>query len=94
LLFISISEKLYFYFDDNEVLRDKIERNDMAGACSSDGGGERRVQGFGTETCGKKNTGETRRRWEDNIKIHLEEVGYGVLTVLGWLRIETDGGHL
>jgi hypothetical protein len=29
---------------------DKIEKNEMGGACSSDGGRERRVQGFGGET--------------------------------------------
>jgi hypothetical protein len=29
---------------------DKIEKNEIAGACSSDGGGERRVQGFRGET--------------------------------------------
>jgi hypothetical protein len=29
---------------------DKIEKNEMGAACSSDGGGERRVQGFGGET--------------------------------------------
>jgi hypothetical protein len=35
-----------------------------------------------------------RRRWEDNIKTYLQEVGCGVWTGLGWLRIETGGGHL
>ena len=29
---------------------DKIEENEMGGACSTYGGGERRVQGFGGET--------------------------------------------
>ena len=28
---------------------DKIEKNEMGGACSAYGGGERRVQGFGGE---------------------------------------------
>jgi hypothetical protein len=35
-----------------------------------------------------------RRRWEDNVKMYLQEVGYGVWTGLSWLRIETGGGHL
>ena len=34
---------------------DKIE-NEMGGACSSYGGEERRIQGFGGETCGKRAT--------------------------------------
>jgi hypothetical protein len=29
---------------------DKIEKNEIGGACSAYGGGERRVQGFGEET--------------------------------------------
>jgi hypothetical protein len=29
---------------------DKIEKNEMGGACSADGGGERCVQGFGGES--------------------------------------------
>jgi hypothetical protein len=29
---------------------DKIEKNEMGGACRSDGGDERRVQDFGGET--------------------------------------------
>jgi hypothetical protein len=33
-------------------------------------------------------------RWKDNIRVDLQEVGYGVWTGLGWLRIETGGGHL
>jgi hypothetical protein len=35
-----------------------------------------------------------RHRWEDNIKMDLEEVGCGVWTGLSWLRIEKGGGHL
>jgi len=42
---------------------------------------------------GKRPTGRPRRRWEDNIKMELREVG-GVETVWSWLRIGTDGGHL
>jgi len=29
---------------------DKIEKNEMGGACGANGGGERRMQGFGGET--------------------------------------------
>jgi hypothetical protein len=35
-----------------------------------------------------------RCRWEDNIKMDLQEVGCGLWAVLGWLSIETGGGHL
>jgi hypothetical protein len=33
------------------------------------------IQGFGGETCGKGPLGRQRRRWEDNIKMYLQEVG-------------------
>ena len=42
---------------------------------------------------GKRPLGRSRRRWEDNIKMDLQEVE-GVETVWSWLRIETGGGHL
>jgi len=41
---------------------------------------------------GKRPLGRPRRRWEDNIKMNVQEVG--VWTGSSWLRIGTDGGHL
>jgi hypothetical protein len=38
--------------------------------------------------------GTTRHRWEDNIKMDLQEVGWGAWTALIWLRIGTGGGLL
>ena len=43
---------------------------------------------------GKRPLGRPRRRWEDNIKIDLQEVGGVVGTGWSWLRIGTGGGHL
>jgi hypothetical protein len=43
---------------------------------------------------GKRPLEGARRRWEDNIKADLQEVGSGVWTGLSWLRKETGGGHL
>ena len=43
---------------------------------------------------GKRPLGRPRRRWEDNIKMDLQEVGGLVGTGWSWLRIGTDGGHL
>jgi hypothetical protein len=42
---------------------------------------------------GKRLLGRPRRRWEDNIKAHLQKVVCGLWTGLSWLRIETGGGH-
>jgi hypothetical protein len=38
--------------------------------------------------------GRPRRRWEDNIKMDLQEVGCGVWPGLRWLKIGTGSGHL
>ena len=46
------------------------------------------------KTEGKRPIGRPRRRWEDNIKMDLQEVGLGVWTGSSWLRIGTGGGHL
>ena len=43
---------------------------------------------------GKRPLGRPRRRWEDNINMDLQEVGYGVWTVSGWLRLGIGGGQL
>jgi hypothetical protein len=38
-------------------------------------GGERCLQGFSWEAEGKRPLGRPRRRWEDNIKVDLREIG-------------------
>jgi hypothetical protein len=43
---------------------------------------------------GKKPLGRIRCRWEDNIKVDLQEEGCGVWMGSSWLRIGTVGGHL
>jgi hypothetical protein len=48
--------------------------------------------GFCLETQGTRPLGRPRRRWEDNIKMNLQEVGWGAWTGLIWLRIGTGDG--
>ena len=42
------------------------------------GGEERYIQGFDGEPEGKRPLGRRRRRWENNINIDLQEVGWGM----------------
>jgi len=42
---------------------------------------------------GRRPLERPRRRWEDNIKMDLQEVGCGGTDWI-WLRIGTGGGHL
>jgi len=43
---------------------------------------------------GKKPLGRPMHRWEDNIKMDLEGVGWETCTGSIWLRRGTDGRHL
>jgi len=43
---------------------------------------------------GKRLLGRPRHRWEDTIKMDIQEVEWGLWTGLIWLRMGTDGGHL
>jgi len=73
---------------------DQIEKNEMSGPVARMG--ERRgadrvlVRKYGE----KRPLGKLSHRWEDNIKMDLQEVEWGAWTVLIWLRIRTVGRHL
>ena len=43
---------------------------------------------------GRRPLGTHRRRWVDNIRMDLQELGCGYMDRLGWPRIETGGGCL
>jgi hypothetical protein len=43
---------------------------------------------------GRRPLGRPRRKWENNIKMELQEVGWGAWTGFIWLRIGTGGGLL
>ena len=51
----------------------------MGRACGAYGGGERCAQGSGGKPEGKRTLRSPRRRWEENIKMDLQEVGCGVM---------------
>jgi hypothetical protein len=43
---------------------------------------------------GKRPLGKPLRRWEDNNKLDLQNVGWGAWIVLIWLTIGTGNGYL
>jgi hypothetical protein len=55
------------YFSDYKI------ENEMGGACSADG--ERRTKVLVGKREGMRPLGRPRRRWKDNIKMNLQEVG-------------------
>jgi hypothetical protein len=54
-----------------------IEKNEMGGTSSSDGGGERRLQVLVGKPEGQRTLARPRRRWEDTIKMDLQGSGMG-----------------
>ena len=60
---------------------EKIEKNEMGGACSAYGEWISLYRVFVGRAEGKIQLGRPRHRWEDNIKMNLQEVecgGYGL----------------
>jgi hypothetical protein len=43
---------------------------------------------------GKRPLGKSRHRWKNNIKMDLQEVGYGAMDRIIWLMTGRGGGHL
>jgi hypothetical protein len=64
----------------------------MGEACSTYGEGRGVYRVLVGKPEGKRPLGRLRRRWEDNVRMDLQEVG--VRTGLGWLRIGIGGGRL
>jgi hypothetical protein len=66
----------------------------MGGACSAVGEERGVHKVLVGKAEGKRLLRRPRLRWEDNIRMDLQEWDVGVWTGLGWLRIETGDGHL
>ena len=43
---------------------------------------------------GKRQIGRPKFRWENNITMYLQEVGWGLWSGSSWVRVGTDGGLL
>jgi hypothetical protein len=74
----------------------QIEKNEMGKQYGTYGGQEKYMQGMLRRPEGKKPLGRPSLRWEDSIKIDLQEVGWGgeAWTGLICVRIGTGGGLL
>jgi hypothetical protein len=63
---------------------DKIEKNDMDGACSAYGEGRGVYRVLVGKPEGKRPLERPRRRWDDNIKMDLQEGGCGGMY---WIKL-------
>jgi hypothetical protein len=59
----------------------------MGGACRAYEGEERHIQGFCGKPDGKRPLGRHTSRWEDNIKMDLQEEGCGGLV---WIELAKE----
>jgi hypothetical protein len=54
---------------------DQVKEDEMGRACSTNEGDEECIHDFGGRPEGKRLLGRPRRRWVDNIKMHLRKMG-------------------
>ena len=90
------NEELYDLYPSPNIVRLIIsKRIRWAGHAAGFGARERGVyRVLVGKSEGKRIFGRLRRRWEDNIKMDLQEMGCGAWTGSSWLRIGRVGGHL
>jgi hypothetical protein len=69
------------YYSGNQ-----IEKNVMGEACSTYGEKRRAYRILVGRPEGRRPLGRSRRRWEDNIKTDLQEVGWG----MNWIELAQD----
>jgi hypothetical protein len=62
----------------------------MGKECSTYGGEENAHRSLVEKTGGNRPLGRPRRRWEDNIKMDVTEIGWGGMD---WIDLTKDKGH-
>jgi hypothetical protein len=88
------NEELHdLYSSPNIVQVIKLRRMRWAGHVAHMGEGRGIYRVFVGKPEGKRPLGRPRHRWEDNIKMGFQEVGYGCMEWI-WLSQDTGGGHL
>jgi len=74
----------YFYWPS--VLY-KIGKNEMGGACSTNGDRRGLYRDFVGKPEGKRPLGRPRRRWENSMKIYIKEAGW---RSMDWIELAQD----
>jgi hypothetical protein len=82
------------YSSPNIVRVIKSRRTRWAGHVARMGEGRGVYRILGGRTEGKRPLERSRRRWEDNIKMHVREIVVDGANGLGWLRIGSGDGLL
>jgi hypothetical protein len=65
----------------------EIKDNEMDGSCNTHGTDEKCIQSWVGEHEGKRPLGRPKRKWEDNIRIHVRETG---CKIVDWIDLTQD----
>jgi hypothetical protein len=71
-------------------LDDLIKENEVGGTCGTYGEGRGVYRVLVGRPAGKRPLGRFRRRWKDNIKLDLREIG---IDEANWIRLTKDRVH-
>jgi hypothetical protein len=86
------NRELYNLYSSPDIIRQiKSRRMRWAGHVARMGEGRNLYRVLVAKPEGRRPLGRPRRRWEDGIRMDLEEIGWGVWSGFNWLRIGTGG---
>jgi hypothetical protein len=68
-------------------------KRELGRACGMQGRDEKCIESFGTRAQGKKPLRRPRRRWEDNTKMYLKDIGWDIVDWIQLAQIGISGGH-
>jgi hypothetical protein len=72
------------------IINNQVEEDEMGGPCSTNGGRRRTLIDYWWESQRERDAlGRPRRRWVDNIRMDLGEVGWGDVDWIGLAKDRT-----